>query len=56
MAYLVEHAGGKAITGPTRILDIVPTNIHERRPIFLGSARDVEAVEVLYKEAGDHSA
>ena len=30
MAYLVEQAGGLANTGTQRILDIVPTKIHER--------------------------
>ena len=44
MAYLVEHADGQAITGKERILDILPTKVHERRPIFLGSAKDVERV------------
>jgi len=50
MAYLVEHAQGRAVTGRERILDILPTDIHERRPIFLGSAKDVERVERLYNE------
>ncbi len=50
MAYLVEHAQGRAVTGKNSILDIQPTDIHERRPIFLGSAKDVERVEQLYKE------
>jgi len=49
MAYLVEQAGGRATTGTTPILDIVPTDIHERSPIFLGSRLDVEEVEALYK-------
>lgn len=48
MAYLVENADGKAITGKERVLEIHPTAIHERRPIFLGSADDVEVVEKLY--------
>ncbi len=48
MAYLVENADGKAITGKGRVLDIQPEAIHERRPIFLGSAEDVEIVEKLY--------
>lgn len=51
MAYLVEHADGQAITGKERILDILPTKIHERRPIFLGSARDVARVAELYKKS-----
>lgn len=51
MAYLVEHADGRAITGKDRVLDILPTAIHERRPIFLGSASDVNEVESLYRAA-----
>ena len=48
MAYLTEHADGLAITGKERVLDILPTEIHQRRPIFLGSLSDVEAVQQLY--------
>ncbi|KAF2354234.1 Fructose-1-6-bisphosphatase class 1 [Trinorchestia longiramus] len=36
MAYIVEKAGGVASTGATPILDVVPTAIHQRVPIFLG--------------------
>jgi len=52
MAYLVEQAGGKASTGKIPILDVVPTNIHERCPIFLGSAGDVQDIVDLYKKHG----
>lgn len=48
MAFLVEQAGGKATTGKMRILDIVPTDIHQRTPIFLGSAGDVQEIIDLY--------
>lgn len=45
MAYLVEQAGGKAMAKPgVDILDIRPTHIHQRSPIFLGSAEDVDEV------------
>jgi len=37
MAYLTEQAGGKAINGPHRILDIQPTELHERCAIIIGS-------------------
>lgn len=50
MAYIVEQAGGKAITGRQRILDIVPKQIHERCPVFMGSSEDVQDVEELYKK------
>lgn len=44
MAYLIEQAGGKASTGKQRILDVVPTTIHQRTPVFLGSSNDVDEV------------
>lgn len=52
MAYVMEKAGGLATTGSTAILDIVPTNIHERAPIVLGSPEDVkEFLEIFKKHA-----
>jgi len=43
MAFIVEKAGGKASAGKDlEILDIVPTGIHQRSPIYLGSRLDVE--------------
>lgn len=44
MAYLIEQAGGKASTGKIAVLDVIPQSIHERSPIFLGSANDVDEV------------
>uniref|UniRef100_A0A1B6MN23 Fructose-1,6-bisphosphatase isozyme 2 n=1 Tax=Graphocephala atropunctata TaxID=36148 RepID=A0A1B6MN23_9HEMI len=41
MAYLTEQAGGLASDGTKRVLDVVPTKIHQRCPIFLGSKDDV---------------
>ncbi|KAH9981287.1 fructose-1,6-bisphosphatase [Lactifluus volemus] len=48
MAYLTEQAGGIATTGTKRILDIVPTSIHERTGIYLGSRDDVQEVMKFY--------
>uniref|UniRef100_J3L663 Fructose-1,6-bisphosphatase, cytosolic n=1 Tax=Oryza brachyantha TaxID=4533 RepID=J3L663_ORYBR len=48
MSYLMEQAGGQSFTGKGRALDIVPTKIHERSPIFLGSYDDVEEIKALY--------
>ncbi|KAJ8078775.1 Fructose-1,6-bisphosphatase [Marasmius tenuissimus] len=50
MAYLTEQAGGVATTGKKRILDIVPTTIHERCPVFLGSRDDVQDLMKFYQE------
>ena len=41
MAMIVEQAGGVATTGEQRILDIIPTDIHQRVPIILGSKDNV---------------
>jgi fructose-1,6-bisphosphatase I len=41
MAFLMEQAGGMATTGTEAILDIVPTELHQRVPVVLGSAEDV---------------
>ena len=38
----LEHAGGAASDGTQRILDVKPTSIHQRVPLIIGSAEDVE--------------
>ncbi|XP_042464527.1 fructose-1,6-bisphosphatase, cytosolic isoform X1 [Zingiber officinale] len=48
MSFLMEQAGGQSFTGKQRALDLVPTKIHERSPIFLGSYDDVEEIKALY--------
>ncbi len=50
LSMIVEQAGGKAITGPKRILDIVPTDIHQTVPFFLGSRKNVEELEMFYRK------
>ena len=44
MAMIVEQAGGAATDGKGRILDIPPTKLHQRVPVFLGSKEEVEVV------------
>jgi fructose-1,6-bisphosphatase I len=41
-AYITEMAGGKAESGSGKILDIQPTSLHQRTPIFIGSKNMVE--------------
>jgi len=54
MAFLTEQAGGIATTGTERILDIVPTSIHQRTSVFLGSKEDVlDLVKFYEKYAAD---
>jgi fructose-1,6-bisphosphatase len=52
MAMVVEQAGGAASTGRERILDLVPTDIHQRVPVILGSRQEVERL-VRYHAAYD---
>ncbi len=48
LAFLAEQAGGAASDGRQRILDLVPTQPHQRVPLYLGSRDDVaEAVDEL---------
>ena len=44
MAYIIKEAGGLASNGEINILDLVPKDIHQRSPIYLGSTEDVEDV------------
>jgi fructose-1,6-bisphosphatase I len=44
MAYVLEQAGGAGSTGTQRILEVMPSGLHDRVPAILGSAREVERV------------
>jgi fructose-1,6-bisphosphatase I len=50
MAFLIEQAGGQATNGHMRILDVEPTSIHQRCPVFMGSKDDVQDVIDIYKK------
>jgi len=50
LAYLVEQAGGRASTGTQNILDFVPTELHQRTPLIIGSREDVALVESFIQE------
>ncbi len=49
MAWLVEQAGGAATNGQQRILDIQPTELHQRVSVFLGSKNEVQRVTALHQ-------
>ena len=51
MAFLVEQAGGAATDGHRRILDIVPTKLHQRVSVLLGSRNEVELATRHHAEA-----
>jgi fructose-1,6-bisphosphatase I len=45
LAYIIEKAGGKATNGTQRILDIKPTELHQRSSLFIGSRKMMEELE-----------
>lgn len=51
LALVFEEAGGAATTGSRRLLDFVPTSLHARSPVVIGSVENVEAVAELYRAA-----
>ncbi|XP_054358252.1 fructose-1,6-bisphosphatase 1 isoform X2 [Pongo pygmaeus] len=53
MAYVMEKAGGMATTGKEAVLDVIPTDIHQRAPVILGSPDDVLEFLKVYEK---HSA
>eukprot|EP00747_Dinoflagellata_sp_TGD_P137282 gnl/TRDRNA2_/TRDRNA2_175667_c0_seq4.p1 gnl/TRDRNA2_/TRDRNA2_175667_c0~~gnl/TRDRNA2_/TRDRNA2_175667_c0_seq4.p1 ORF type:complete len:478 (-),score=90.17 gnl/TRDRNA2_/TRDRNA2_175667_c0_seq4:55-1347(-) len=52
MSFLLEQAGGKSTTGSQRVMDITPSGVHQRIPVFLGSPDDIDEVSKVYAEAG----
>merc|ERR1712048_698933 len=52
MSFLLEQAGGKSTTGSQRVMDITPSKVHQRVPVFLGSADDVDEITKVYEKAG----
>jgi len=49
MAFLIEQAGGAAMTSEGRIMDIEPTSIHQRVEVIMGSKNEVEKCLSYYK-------
>jgi fructose-1,6-bisphosphatase I len=49
MAFITEQAGGKASDGKNRIMEIIPTELHQRVPFFCGSYNMMEKLEEFMK-------
>jgi fructose-1,6-bisphosphatase I len=45
LAYIVEQAGGRASNGTRWVLDVRPTSLHQKTPLFIGSEEDVKLAE-----------
>ncbi|PHR88347.1 MAG: class 1 fructose-bisphosphatase [Blastopirellula sp.] len=52
VAFLAEQAGGMALDGTGRVLDIQPVSIHQRCPLVVGSRVEMEDFEQVMVEAG----
>jgi fructose-1,6-bisphosphatase I len=50
MAFLIEQAGGLASTGNKRIMEVMPTDIHQRIPVLIGSKNEIEACLEYYQK------
>ena len=50
VALIGENAGGRASTGKERILDIVPSDIHQCVTLYIGSREDVKTAESFLKD------
>ena len=47
VAFIAEQAGGRAIDGTKDVLDLVPSSIHQRCPLYIGSKSQIEFFESL---------
>lgn len=48
-AFIVEVAGGRATDGKQSILDVVPTELHQRTPFFIGSNKMMDELEACLR-------
>jgi fructose-1,6-bisphosphatase I len=52
VAFLAEQAGGQATDGRSRILDISPTDLHQRTPLVVGGTDELELLGQVLAEEG----
>ena len=50
IAFIAEHAGGRATNGMGRILDVQPASIHERTPLIVGGETELAAFDKVVAE------
>lgn len=49
MALIIQEAGGVASNGHIPILEVQPTALHQRTPVFMGSKDDVNELLAMFK-------
>jgi fructose-1,6-bisphosphatase I len=47
LAFIMEQAGGSAINGERRVVDVVPNDIHERSALIVGSPHEVDMYKTV---------
>ncbi|MFA5627172.1 MAG: class 1 fructose-bisphosphatase [Thiohalomonadaceae bacterium] len=50
MSFIIEQAGGATIDGKHRIMDVQPSDLHQRIPVILGSKNEVELLGKYHQE------
>jgi len=55
LSFIIEQAGGMALDGKNRIMEIQPTSIHERCPIYIGSPENVKNAKSHLEEYTEES-
>lgn len=55
VSMLIEQAGGAASTGRGRVLDLVPSGLHQRVPFIFGARDEVELIEQYHRDQSDVS-
>lgn len=55
MAFIAEQAGGAASDGRKRILDILPKDLHQRTPLFVGNKEEVRKLEWYIEKYGNRA-
>ena len=53
LAFIVEQAGGAAIDGGQRVLDVAPNELHQRTPLYIGSKNEVELAQQILSPRPD---
>lgn len=53
LAFLIEQAGGRAISESQRIMDIIPSELHQRVPFFIGSKSMIDQLEEIIESESE---
>ncbi|MDB4875936.1 MAG: Fructose,6-bisphosphatase class 1 [Gemmatimonadetes bacterium] len=53
LAFIVEQAGGAACDGTQRVLDVQPTELHQRTPLYIGSKNEVELAQRVLSQPAE---